>query len=258
MAASNVLRIVVVGPTGRMGQQLCQRITAAADMELVATIGRPGEGGATAIAAIDWRGVDVLVDFSHRDAVTTHAALCAAHGVAWVLGTTGLGAAEQAEIGAAAMRTLVFQAANFSVGVALLRSLVAQAAQALGVDADIEIVESHHHHKVDAPSGTALALAEAAATARGQRLADVVRHGRHGLVGPRVPGEIGMHALRLGEVVGHHQVHLATATEALLLQHDARDRGVFADGALRAARWCAARRGLGAVGLVGMEVLVPG
>lgn len=259
------LRIGVVGPTGRMGQKVCALVEAAPDLVLACCVGVEGEPTGQTIGAVDaamGRGdlapIDVLIDFSHRSAIAAHGAFCARHGVAWILGTTGLEATDEVAVAAASGQTLVFQAANFSIGVALLLDLAARAARVLGVEADVEIVESHHHHKVDAPSGTALAIAKAVAGARSQALNEVVRHGRHGLVGARPRGEIGMHALRLGDVVGHHELHFAWPAEGLVLTHDARDRAVFAEGAVRAARFAAHRRRGGAVGRIGMAELLAG
>lgn len=256
MRVDGTIGVVVVGPDGRMGQRVAALVEADPAMTLVGCIGREGTAGTVPAQDIPGEAVDVLIDFSHRDAVATNAALCVRHGWAWVLGTTGLGADEHAIVTAAAAETLVFQAANFSIGVALLADLATRAARVLGLDADVEIVESHHHHKVDAPSGTALALATAVARGRNQTLDDVLRHGRSGLVGARPRGEIGMHAMRLGDIVGHHEVHFAWPAEGLVLTHDARDRGVFAQGAVRAAHMAAQRRRAGATGLIGMRDLV--
>ena len=256
MRADGTIGVVVVGPTGRMGERVRALVLAEPSMTLVACIGRSGEAGTVAADDVAADDVDVIIDFSHRDAIAAHAALCARHRWAWVVGTTGLGHEEQAVIASAAAETLVFQAANFSVGVALLADLAERAARVLGLDADVELVESHHHHKVDAPSGTALALAAAVARGRGQDLDSVLCHGRSGLVGARPRGEIGMHAMRLGDIVGHHEIHFAWPAEGMVLTHDARDRGVFAQGALRAALYAANRRRAGAIGLVGMRELV--
>ncbi|MCB9739622.1 MAG: 4-hydroxy-tetrahydrodipicolinate reductase [Deltaproteobacteria bacterium] len=250
------MRVAVVGPTGRMGRQVLEICEQQPGLEVVGRVGKPDEAGAVPISSLEGAAVDVLIDFSHREAVAAHAAFCATHRVAWVLGTTGLDADDEAAVAAAAGETLVFRASNFSVGVALLVDLVARAARILGEDADIEVVESHHHHKVDAPSGTALTLARAAASARGQILEDVVQHGRSGICGARPRGEIGMHALRLGDIVGHHEVHFGWQAEGLVLTHDARDRAVFARGAVRAARWTHARRAAGQRGVVGMAELL--
>jgi len=176
--------------------------------------------------------------------------------VAWVLGTTGLTADDDIAVAIAAKHTVIFQASNFSIGVALLADLSARAARVLGTDADVEIVESPHHHKRDAPSGTALTLGKAVAGGRGQVLEEVVAHGRQGLIGERPRGEIGMHAMRLADIVGRHSVHFGWSMEGLVLTHEARDRRVFAAGALRAATFASARRRAGEVGNVGMADLV--
>mgnify|MGYP002629878981 CR=1 FL=1 len=246
-------RLAIVAPNGRMGSALIALADSAPAVTITARIIPVGEQGGVPLAAVDPEMVDVLIDFSHREAVVDHADWCAQHGVAWVLGTTGLTTEDAAAVAAAASRCVVFQASNFSLGVALLTDLAARAARVLGLEADVEIVERHHHHKRDAPSGTALSLAQAIAEARDQQLADVITNGRDGLVGARPRGEIGMHALRLGDVVGHHALHFAWGHEELVLTHEARDRGVFADGALRAALWCAAHRAAGNVGARGMS-----
>ncbi|MBI5610951.1 MAG: 4-hydroxy-tetrahydrodipicolinate reductase [Deltaproteobacteria bacterium] len=236
------VRVGVVGAAGRMGQHLCQLVDDAADMQLAARVVEAGQSGGVPLAAVDANSVDILIDFSTPHATGAVAEWVTAHRVAWVLGTTGLGAAEQAAVTGAARAVAVFQASNFSVGVALLTELAARAAAVLGLDADIEIVETHHHHKRDAPSGTALTLAKAVAQARGQDLAQVRRDGRSGLGDERPRGEIGMHAVRLADIVGEHEVVLGWPAERLRLCHDARDRKVFAHGAVRAARWLAGRR----------------
>ncbi len=244
------VRVGVVGAAGRMGQLLCQLVNDAADLHLSASIVEPGQSGGIPLDQVDPNSIDIIIDFSTPHATSSVAEWVRAHGVAWVLGTTGLGAGEQAEVARAAQFVPVFQASNFSVGVALLTELAARAASVLGLDADIEIVETHHRHKRDAPSGTALSLAKAVAQARGQDLTQVRRDGRSGLGEERPRGEIGMHAVRLADIVGEHEVVLGWPAERLRLCHDARDRKVFAHGAVRAARWLADRRGQ--AGLYGM------
>lgn len=256
VTATAPTRLAIVGPNGRMGAALIGLATGDADTVVAARIIPPGEQGGVLLANVDPKSVDVLIDFSHCEAAAGHAAWCQQHGIAWVLGTTGLSPADDNAVLAAAAHTIVFQASNFSLGVALLTDLAARAARVLGVDADVEIIEQHHHHKRDAPSGTALSLAHAVAGARGQQLEDVVAHGRAGLVGARPRGEIGMHALRLGDVVGHHEVHFAWGHEGVVLTHAARDRAVFAQGAIRAAIWCARQRQQGVVGVKGMPDLL--
>lgn len=256
MAERDKLRVGVLGPHGRMGKIVVETVQASTDLQLAARIVEAGQPDGTELSAVDPSSLDVVVDFTVREAVLANAAWCGLHGVAWVVGTTGLTAADQLQVRAAGERTLVFQASNFSIGVALLSDLAARAAKVLGLDADIEIIEAHHHHKRDAPSGTALTLGHAIAHARGQDLAAVRKDGRSGMVGGRPRGEIGIHAVRLGDVVGEHEVQLAWPAERLKLIHEARDRRVFALGALRAARWLVQRRGHGHKGLFGMADLL--
>lgn len=243
------IRVAIAGARGRMGRALCDLVMEADGLELAARIVLAGEVGQGPGVAADGRSnewtlsqldpgqIDVLIDFTAVEAVADHAAWCADSGVAWVLGTTGLGPAELRHVALAAERTAVFQATNFSIGVALLADLAARAARVLGLDADVEIVETHHHLKRDAPSGTALTLAKAVAAARGQDLQAVRCDGRSGLSGERPRGEIGIHAVRMADIVGEHAVILGWPAERIVLKHDARDRRVFALGALRAARW---------------------
>jgi 4-hydroxy-tetrahydrodipicolinate reductase len=248
------VRIGVVGAAGRMGQHLCALIEAASDLQLAARVVEPGHTGGITLDLLDGQVVDILIDFSTPHAVAPVAAWVVATKVAWVLGTTGLSASDQAAVERAAAVAPVFQASNFSIGIALLTELAARAAQVLGLDADIEIVETHHLHKRDAPSGTALSLAKAVAQARGQNLGEVRRDGRSGLGDERPRGEIGMHAVRMADIVGEHEVLLGWPAERLKLCHDARDRKVFAHGAVRAARYLA-RQGRGP-GLYGMQDLL--
>ncbi len=250
------IRLAVVAPNGRMGAAVCQLAASDPTFDLIARIVPPGEQGGALLGAVDGGQVDVMVDFSHREAVQEHARWCAQYGVAWVLGTTGLTDADNDAVKAALHRIIVFQASNFSIGVALLADLAARAARVLGVAADVEIVESHHNYKRDAPSGTALTLGQAVAGARGQVLEEVVANGREGLIGERPQGEIGMHALRLADVVGRHAVHFGWLMEGLVLSHEARDRRVFAAGALKAAGFATRRRQAGEVGQLGMADLV--
>ncbi|MBM4343087.1 MAG: 4-hydroxy-tetrahydrodipicolinate reductase [Deltaproteobacteria bacterium] len=253
---SQALRIGVFGPHGRMGRAVTELVWAADDLVLAARIVEPGQPDGHELASVDPTALDVVVDFTAREAIAANAGWCALHGVAWVLGTTGLTTADQLAVRAAAERTCVFQASNFSIGVALMADLAARAARVLGLDADVEVIEAHHHHKRDAPSGTALTLAQAVAHARGQDLAQVRRDGRSGLLGERPRGEIGVHALRLGDVVGEHEVQFAWPAERIALRHEARDRKVFALGALRAARWLVAEKARRTHGLFGMSHLI--
>ena len=180
---------------------------------------------------------DVVIDFSSHDATAGVAELCAAHNKALVIGTTGHTDAEKTKIKNGIAKIPVVWSANYSTGVNTLFWLTRRAAEILGPGFDLEVVEMHHRMKKDAPSGTAATLAEILAAVRKQQLSDVVRHGREGIVGARTDAEIGMHALRGGDVVGDHTVIFAANGERLELTHKASSRDTFANGALRAAQW---------------------
>ncbi len=233
----SAIRVAIIGANGRMGQQLCDVAQSSPSLTLVARVVAPGESGGIQLAQLDPHDVDVCVDFSHRGAVAEVAEWITRHRKPWVLGTTGLSAFDEQALAHAANQAPVFLSSNFSIGVALLADLCARAAKVLGTDADVEIVETHHHGKRDAPSGTALSLGHAVASARGQDLSNVRRDGRVGQVGERPQGEIGFHAVRLADIVGEHEVHFGWGSERLTLKHDARDRKVFAQGALKAGEW---------------------
>ena len=192
--------------------------------------------------------VDVLIDFSTPEGALMRAGEATGRRAAYVIGTTGLTPAQQAAVYLAAETIPVVQAANFSVGVNLLLRVSEEIARALGGDYNVEIVEAHHNGKADAPSGTALALARSAAAGLDLDPDQAMVHGRHGRPGPRPRGEIGMHALRLGSVVGDHAVMFGGRHERIELVHRAESRDVFAAGALRAAQWLIGRK----PGLYGM------
>jgi len=244
------MKIAILGAAGRMGQMLLSLAAANKDLQVVAACERPdfpGLGSAKTAAglllAADWpAGTACVVDFTFHAAVPAHVAEAVKSGAAYVLGTTGLSADEQAAVAAAARKIPVVQSSNMSLGVNLLLELVRRAASVLGPDYDAEIVEMHHRLKKDAPSGTALMLAEAVADGRGQKLDDVACYGRHGIVGERPCGEIGIHALRGGSVVGDHTVMFASDVERVEIVHRAASREAFAAGALRAALWTAGRK----------------
>jgi 4-hydroxy-tetrahydrodipicolinate reductase len=258
-------KIAILGCSGRMGRLLVETALADADCRLVAGIEGPGSkalgwdlgsvaGGQPVGVEVtgDARGAfeiaEVAIDFTQPAATLVHAGLAAETGTALVIGTTGLGAAEleQVEAGSAP----ILRAANMSLGVNLLLALVEQAAARLAPeDYDIEILEMHHRHKVDAPSGTALALGEAAAAGRGVALAQASVRVRDGHTGPRAPGSIGFATLRGGDVAGDHDVIFAAEGERLLLGHRASNRAVFARGAIRAAKWLSGKPN----GLYGMK-----
>ena len=245
MGAANVRQgIGIAGIAGRMGRLLVEEV-AAAGLPLIGGIGRTGsQGEAPRFADIDALAAacGVVIDFTHAGAVAIHAAALAAAGTAWVLGTSGLSAADEAAVARAAERIAVVYAANFSPGVTLVLALAERMAAALPADAyDAEIVEMHHRQKVDAPSGTAIGIGRAVARGRGVDLEAVRESGRDGHVGARRPGAIGFAAMRGGQVVGEHMLLFAAADEQIALTHRAFDRRAFASGAVRAARWVLGR-----------------
>jgi 4-hydroxy-tetrahydrodipicolinate reductase len=254
------LSIAIAGVTGRMGGALI-RAASEAKQEIrivggtaragsvalgvdLGTIARERALGVTATDNVKQAaaGADVWVDFATPDA--TLAALDALAGAglrAAVVGTTGLTTEQEARVADAAKRIAIVRSNNFSLGVNLLASLVEQAAAKLGEGWDIEIVETHHHRKIDAPSGTALLLGEAAAKGRGAALADVRLPPRDGVTGARPEGRIGFASIRAGGIIGEHDVVFAAEREVVRLSHQALDRAVFADGALAAATWVAGK-----------------
>ena len=223
-------RIGIIGSAGRMGQALADAFAAAGE-ELVGGVDKNGDVAALA------RQCDVLVDFSAPGALEGNLDAAVAAGVPIVVGTTGLEERHHWLCDSAAERIAVLQTGNTSLGVTLLAHLVREAASRLGEDWDIEIAETHHRMKVDAPSGTALLLGEAAAAGRGINLASHSARGRDGITGARQAGEIGFAALRGGSVAGDHTVHFLGADERLSLTHLAENRTIFAKGAVRAAQW---------------------
>lgn len=223
------MRIAIVGAAGRMGRKLVE-LAKDAGLEVVAEID-VADGYAR-----DWPAeTEGVVDFSHHSGVPAFVTRAAAQGIPYVIGTTGLTPDEQKAVDAAARTIPVVQSGNYSLGVNLLLELVERAASVLGPEYDIEIAEMHHRHKKDAPSGTALMLAKAAAKGRGRD--DSFVYGRHGDVGERPAGEIAVHALRGGSVVGDHTVMFAGDLERVELVHKAQDRAAFAAGALKALVW---------------------
>ena len=246
--------ITITGASGRMGQMLIRAIADNPATTLVGAIEREGH---------DWIGRDVgicmglpplgtlvtcdpldafavsqaVIDFTAPTATVAFAALAAQARCVHVIGTTGLEPHHHAKLDLAAHHAVIIQAGNMSLGVNLLTRLTQKVAAALDADWDIEIIESHHNRKVDAPSGTALMLGEAAATGRGITLADHSQSGRDGITGARTRGDIGFSAIRGGDIVGEHDVLFATPGERIILRHIATDRSIFARGALKAALW---------------------
>jgi 4-hydroxy-tetrahydrodipicolinate reductase len=224
--------IGIIGSAGRMGQALAR-----VGPDLGATIaGGIDAGGDPATLA---HGCEVLVDFSAPSALEANLAAAVATGTPILVGTTGLQPQHHAMIDEAAKQVAVLQTGTVSLGVTLIARLVREAAARLGTDWDIEIVETHHRHKVDAPSGTALLLGEAAAAGRGTTLAEAKVTDRAGLVGARAEGTIGFASLRGGSVAGDHQVIFAGTGERVEIGHRAEDRTIFAKGAITAALWLA-------------------
>ncbi|WP_114286332.1 4-hydroxy-tetrahydrodipicolinate reductase [Candidatus Halocynthiibacter alkanivorans] len=246
--------IVVTGASGRMGQMLIKAVTASERCRLVGALERPGHGwvgadigtcmggaalGVTVSDDVDatLAGADAVIDFTAPQATIAFAAAAARAGVVHVIGTTGMNDGEIAQLAPAGKDTVIVRAGNMSLGVNLLTKLTKIVAAALDEDFDIEVVEAHHNQKVDAPSGTALMLGQAAAEGRGVALADVSDSGRDGITGARKRGDIGFSAIRGGDIVGEHDVLFAGAGERIVLRHVASDRSLFAKGALRAALW---------------------
>jgi len=231
------MKIAIVGAAGRMGKMLVALADANPALEVVAKVD-VAEGYDKTWPA----GTEAVIDFSFHSAVPAFVAKAAEEGLAYVLGTTGLSSEEQQAVDAAAQRIPVVQSGNYSLGVNLLLNLVQTAAKVLGPEYDVEVVEMHHRHKKDAPSGTALMLAKAAAAGRGVDFAAAAVYGRKGIVGERPEGEIAVHALRGGSVVGDHTVMFAGEVERVELTHRAQSREAFAAGALKAAQWAAGRK----------------
>ena len=253
------MRLVVVGAGGRMGSTLIRAIRETKGCVLAAAIEREnhphlGKDAGTLAgmeplklpltfdALTAFAKADGVLDFTAPSASVAFAALAAQARLVHVIGTTGLSEADMGKIRAAARHAVIVQSGNMSLGVNLLAGLVKQAAAALGPEFDIEIVEMHHRHKVDAPSGTAFLLGEAAARGRGIELSAHTASGRHGQTGARHEGDIGFAALRGGSVTGDHSVVFAGPRERLTLSHHAEDRSLFASGAVRAALWARGKK----------------
>ena len=236
------LRIAIAGALGRMGRKMAEAVEADARLNLVARFHRPGSAGEGLVRRDEALALaDVVIDFTTPSASVELAKACAARGgLALVIGSTGFDAAELDAIAEASKTIAIVRSGSYSLGLNLLTGLVEQAARASGAgDCDIEILEAHHRMKVDAPSGTALMLGEAAARGRGVTLGDVAKRGRDGITGRRPPGEIGFAVLRGGSIVGEHSVSFFVDGEVLTLSHAADDRSMFARGAIAAALWVA-------------------
>jgi 4-hydroxy-tetrahydrodipicolinate reductase len=248
------VRIAVTGAAGRMGKMLIEAIAANEHGRLTAAIERSGSSligtDAGELAGIGKCGVsivddaakviddfDVMIDFTAPQATVANAALCAQHGKRLIIGTTGCNDDEKAAIVDAANQTAIIMASNYSTGVNVCFKLIKEAAAILGDDYDIEIVEAHHRHKVDSPSGTALSMGEAAAEGVGRNLSEVAIYGREGVIGARDRETIGFATVRGGDVVGDHTVMFLADGERVEITHKASSRMAFARGAVRAAVW---------------------
>ena len=246
--------IAVTGASGRMGQMLIRLIGQSDKARLVGAVERPGHawigrdlgeamgGAASGLTVTDdpleaFASAQAVIDFTAPEATLGFATLAAQARAVHVIGTTGMSAAQIARLKPAARHAVIVRAGNMSLGVNLLVQLTRRVAAALDADFDIEVIEAHHGAKVDAPSGTALMLGEAAAEGRGVTLAEVAERGRDGITGARRRGDIGFSAIRGGDIVGEHDVLFAGPGERIVLRHVATDRAIFARGALTAALW---------------------
>ena len=248
-----VATVAIAGASGRMGRMLIEAVLAAPDMKLGAALDQVdspylgtdaglGLGLATGVkltsdVAAAMAVCDVLIDFTRPDGTLAHLAICAALGKRIVIGTTGFDAAGKAAIALAANTCGVVQSANMSVGVNVTLKLLELAAKHLHADYDIEIFEAHHKHKVDAPSGTALAMGDAVAGAMGKSLSDIAQWARHGHTGARTPGSIGFSVMRGGDIVGDHTVYFAGEGERIEITHKSSSRATYAQGSLKAVRF---------------------
>lgn len=253
-----VLRVAVLGASGRMGHAVLRCLVESGDLEVSGVITESSDPelgrdagevcglGSLGVPLTDDRAqglheAHVAIDFTLPSATEANVRACVESGTALVVGTTGLELKQLKAIETGATEIPLVYGRNMSVGVNVFMDLVGRAAKALGEDYDVEITEAHHRQKVDAPSGTALALGERVAAAKGHRLEDVAVYERHGQIGPRVPGTIGFSVIRAGSIVGNHTVMFGGPEEDVELVHRAADRMSFARGALRAARWAAGR-----------------
>jgi 4-hydroxy-tetrahydrodipicolinate reductase len=253
-----LIKVTVLGGAGRMGRAIIGCIAESPDLALagaVTEIGDPalgrdaGENAGQAPAGVPLtddrsqalQGAQVAIDFTLPVALEANIDACREAGTPIVIGTTGLDARHEKLMADAAREIPIVYARNMSTGMNVFQHVVGEAARALGENYDVEIIEAHHRHKVDAPSGTALALGEAVAAAHNRRLEEVAVRSRDGQIGPRVPGTIGFSVIRGGDIVGDHTVMFIAPDERVEFTHRAQDRRAFAMGAIRAARWVAGR-----------------
>jgi 4-hydroxy-tetrahydrodipicolinate reductase len=263
------MKIAIAGSSGRMGRMLIEAVLDTDDLQLAVALDRADSpelgqdcaqflGRACGVRIVaDLEAIaqaQVLIDFTRPEASLAHLAVCASAGVGAVIGTTGFDAAGKAAVAAAAARTAVVLAPNMSMGVQAMLRLVELAARLMGQGYDLEIIETHHRDKIDAPSGTALQLGEVAARARGQSLEQHAVFSRHGNVGARPAGSIGFAAVRGGDIIGDHTVLFAGAGERLEITHRSSSRAAYAQGALQAARFLGGHRS----GLFSMQDVLAG
>jgi 4-hydroxy-tetrahydrodipicolinate reductase len=259
-----LLKIAVAGASGRMGRMLVEAVAGSGDCMLsgaldvagspglgadpLAALGKQGAVRITSDLQAGLAGADVLIDFTRPEGTLAHLAVCRQLGVRAVIGTTGFSDEQKALIAEAARHIAIVMAPNMSLGVNVMLKLLDVAARALAEGYDIEVIEAHHRHKVDAPSGTALAMGEVLARASGRKLDDCGVWGRHGVTGERDPRSIGFAVIRGGDIVGDHTALFAGSGERIEITHRSASRATYAQGSLRAARFVAAR----APGLYGM------
>jgi len=253
-----VLKVAVLGASGRMGHAVLRCLAESGDVEVSGAVTEPADPalgrdagevcglGSLGVPLTDDRAqglheAHVAIDFTLPLVTEANARACVESGTALVVGTTGLELKQLKAMETAAAQIPLVYGRNMSVGMNVFMDLVSRATKALGEDYDVEIIEAHHRQKVDAPSGTALALGERVAEAKGHRLEELAVYERHGQIGPRVPGTIGFSVIRAGNIVGDHVVMFGGPEEGVELVHRASDRMSFARGALRAARWAAGR-----------------
>lgn len=253
MTGASSLRIAIAGASGRMGRMLIEAVEAAPDVVLAGAMDRPSSpslgsdatawlGQASGVTITDQveqglANADVLIDFTRPEGTMAHLAVCRRLGVKMVIGTTGFSETQKAEIAEAATQIGIVMAPNMSVGVNVVMKLLDLAARSLSEGYDIEIIEAHHRHKVDAPSGTALAMGEAVAQALGRDLKNCAVYGREGVTGERDPSTIGFATVRGGDIVGDHTVLFAGTGERIEITHKSSSRVTYAQGSLRAARF---------------------
>ncbi|MBV7541375.1 4-hydroxy-tetrahydrodipicolinate reductase [Acidovorax sp. sic0104] len=257
-AATAPCRVAVAGASGRMGRMLIEAIRATDDLVLAGALDVPASPGIgsdataflghasgvaiTADIAAGLKNADVLIDFTRPEGTLAHLAVCSRLGVKAVIGTTGFSDEQKAEIAAHAQNTAIVMAPNMSVGVNVTFKLLQMAAKAMATGYDIEIIEAHHRHKVDAPSGTALKMGEVIAEALGRDLKDCAVYAREGVTGERDPSSIGFAAIRGGDIVGDHTVLFAGIGERIEISHKSSNRAGYAQGSLRAVRFLAERK----------------